>query len=95
VRYFRTDSCDTNLRCGEKIAQAPGLITLCLDKTIVSLEMPRIVQSGGKHLVILSIVFKAQCFCLEGLIEARADMVGFVVVVQGGGFFSAFRGFAG
>jgi hypothetical protein len=57
--------------------------------------MPRIVQSGGKHLVILSIVFKAQCFCLEGLIEARADMVGFVVVVQGGGFFSAFRGFAG
>ena len=56
--------------------------------------MPRIVQGGGKRFVILSIVFETQCFFLEGLIEARADMVGFVVEVQGGRFFSAFRGFA-
>jgi hypothetical protein len=57
-------------------------------------EMAQMVESGGKHFVFLSIVFKAQCFCLEGLIEARADMVRFVVEVQGGRFFSAFRGFA-
>ena len=61
---------------------------------MVAFEMPRIVQGGGKRFVILSIVFETQCFFLEGLIEARADMVGFVVEVQGGRFFSAFRGFA-
>ena len=85
---------EADFRCGEKIAQAPGLFTLCLDETIVSFEMAPMVESGRKHFVFLSIVFKAQCFCLEGLIEARADMVGFVVEVQGGRFFSAFRGFA-
>ncbi len=93
-RYFETNSCDTNLRCGEKIAQAAGLFTLCLDETIVPFEMPRIVQRGGKHFVSLSIVFETQRFCLECSVEARADMVGFVVEVQGGRFFSAFRGFA-
>ena len=91
---LKTHSCDTNFRCGEKIAQAPSLVTLCLDEAIVSFEMPRMVKSGGKHFVFFSIVFKSQCFCLEGLIEARADVVGFVVAVQGSRFFSAFRGFA-
>jgi hypothetical protein len=52
------------------------------------------VQSGGKHFVLLRIVFEAQCFSLEGVIKARADVVGFVVEVQVGRFFSAYRGFA-
>ena len=77
-----TDSGDTNFRCGEKIAQAPGLVTLCLNETIVSCEMSRIVQGGGKRFVFESIVFETHCFCLEGLIEARADVVGLVDLVQ-------------
>jgi hypothetical protein len=84
VRYFRTDSCDTNLRCGEKIAQAPGLVFLCLNETILAFEVARIIQSGGKQFVFLGIAFETRCFCVEGLIEARADVVGFVVEVQGG-----------
>jgi hypothetical protein len=56
--------------------------------------VPRIVQGGGEQFVFLSVVFEAQCFGVEGEIEARADVVGFVVVVQGNYFFSAFRGFA-
>ncbi len=82
------------LRCGEEIAQAPGLFPLCQNETIVSFEMAGIVESGGEHFVLLSIGFKAQCFCLECMIEAGADVVGFVVLDQGGRFFSAFRGFA-
>jgi hypothetical protein len=89
------DLSDADFRCGEEIAQAPGLVSLCPNETMVSFEMPRIVQSGGKRFVFLCIAFETHCFCLEGQIEAATDMVGFVVEVQGGRFFSAFRGFAG
>ena len=60
----------------------------------MSFEMARVVESGGEHFVLLSVGFETECFCLECMIEARADVVGFVVLDQGGRFFSAFRGFA-
>jgi hypothetical protein len=88
------NSSDTDFRCGEKIEQAPGLVSLCLNETILALEVARIIQSKGKQFVFLRIAFETRCFCVEGLIKARADMVGFVVEVQVGRFFSAFRGFA-
>jgi hypothetical protein len=88
------DSSETDIRCGEKIAQAPGLVFLCLNESILAFEVARIIQSGGKQFVLLSIDFETRCFGLEGLIEARTDVVGFVVEVQGGRFFSALRGFA-
>ena len=88
------NSSEPDIRCSEKIAQAPGLVSLGLNETILAFEVSRIIQSGGKQFVFLSIAFETRCFCAEGLIEARADVVRFVVEVQGGRFFSAFRGFA-
>jgi hypothetical protein len=58
----------------------------------MSFKVSGVFERRGKHFVFQRIVFKPQRFCLEGLIEARADMVGFVD--QGSRFFSAFRGFA-
>jgi hypothetical protein len=88
------NSSDTDIARGEKIAQAPGLVSLCLNETILAFEVARIIQSGSKQFVFLRIAFETRCFCVEGLIEARADVVGIVVEVQGSRFFSAFRGFA-
>jgi hypothetical protein len=51
---------------------------------VVSFEVAWIAECGGKDFVFLSIVFETYGFCLEGTVEARADVVGFVVVVQGG-----------
>ena len=90
-----TNSADTGASCGEEIAQAPGLISLSFDEKILALEMVGVFQGGGKSLVLLSIVFQAQGFCLEGAIEARADFEGFAIEVQNGSFFSAFGGLAG
>jgi hypothetical protein len=60
----------------------------------VAFEMPRVVQSSGKRFVLLSIAFEAQCLGVKGKIEARADVVGFVVVGQGGGVLFCFGGLA-
>jgi hypothetical protein len=76
------NSPDADLRRGEEIAQAPGLVSLRLDEALVAFKMARIVERGGECFVLLSIVFKTQCFRLEGSIEARADVVGLVDLVQ-------------
>jgi hypothetical protein len=68
------------------------LISLRLDETILSLEMVRVFECGGKSLILASIVFQGESFCLEGAIEARADFVGFAILVENGRFFSAFGG---
>jgi hypothetical protein len=64
------DSTDTDATDGEEIAQAPGLISLCLDEKILAPEMVGVFQGGGKNLILPSIVFEAQGFCVEGAIEA-------------------------
>jgi hypothetical protein len=51
--------------------------------------MVRVFQGGGEHLILASIVFEAQGLCLECAIEARADFVGFRILVEDGRFFSA------
>ncbi len=79
---------------GEKIAQAPSLVSLSLNETELSFEVPWIIQCGGEDFVFLRVVLEGICFCVECQIEAVADVVGFEVVVQGSYFFSAFRGFA-
>ena len=76
------NSPDSDLGCCEEIAQAPGLVSLCLDETILAFEVAGIVESGGEGFVLLSIVFETHGFCLEDLIEARANVVGFEVLVQ-------------
>lgn len=48
---FIRQSRDMYLRCGEEIAQAPGLFTLCQDETIMSFKMAGVVESGGEHFV--------------------------------------------
>jgi hypothetical protein len=63
-----------------------------VDEKILALEMVGVFQGGGKSLILLSIVFKAQGFCLEGAIEARTDLVGFAIEVRNGSFFSALGG---
>jgi hypothetical protein len=73
---------DTDFRCGQEIAQAPGLLSLRLDEPVLAFAMAWIVESGGERFVLLSIVFETDGFSLEGLIEARTDVVGFEVVVQ-------------
>jgi hypothetical protein len=83
---------DAGTSCGEEIAQASGLISLGLNEKILALEMVRVFQGGGKSLILTSIVFQAESFYLEGAIEARADFVGFVILVENGRFFSAFGG---
>ena len=62
---------DTEASCGEEIAQAPGLISLSFDEKNLSLEMVGVFQGGGEGFILLSIVFEAQGFCLQGAIEAR------------------------
>jgi hypothetical protein len=88
----RMDLTDPGACCGEEIAQALCLISLGADEKILTLEMVGVFQGGGKSLILASIVFKAQGFCLEGAIEAWADFVGFAIEVQDGSFFSAFGG---
>jgi hypothetical protein len=83
---------DTDASCGEEIAQAPGLISLSFDEKILAVEMVRVFQGGGKSLILLSTVFQAQGFRLQGAIEAWADMVGFAIEVQDSSFFSALGG---
>jgi len=83
---------DTDASCGEEIAQALCLISLGVDEKILALEMVGVFEGGGKSLILASIVFKGEGFCLEGAIEAWADFVGFAVEVQNGSFFSAFGG---
>jgi hypothetical protein len=91
-RGRKKDLSDADASCGEEIAQALGLISLRVDEKILALEMVGVFQGGGKSLILLSIVFKAQGFCLEGAIEAWADLVGFAIDVQDGSFFSALGG---
>jgi hypothetical protein len=86
---------DTDASCGEEIAQALCLISLCLDETILALEMAGVFQGGGKGLILASIVFQAQGFCLEGAREAWADFEGFGILVGNGRFISAFGGGCG
>jgi hypothetical protein len=71
------------------------LISLSVDEKILALEMAQVFQGGGKSLILPSIVFKAQGFCLQGAIEAWADFVGFAIEVQNRSFFSAFGGLRG
>ncbi len=63
-------SADTDSSCGEEIAQALCLISLRVDEKILALEMVWVFEGGGKSLILPSIVFKAQGFCLQGAIEA-------------------------
>jgi hypothetical protein len=88
------NSSDTDFGSGKKIAQAPGLVSLCLNETVLSFKVPWMIEGGGEYFVFLRVVFEGICFSVEGQIEARADVVGFEVVVQGSYIFSAFRGFA-
>jgi hypothetical protein len=83
---------DTDATCGEEIAQALRLISLGVDEKILALEMVGVFEGDGKSLILPSIVFQAQGFCLEGAKEAWADFVGFAIGVQDGSFFSAFGG---
>jgi hypothetical protein len=80
---------DTDFRCVQEIAQARGLVSLRLDEPILAFAMAWIVESGGECFVLLSIVFEADSFSVEGLIEARTDVVGFAIEVQDGSFVSA------
>ncbi len=86
------DLTDTDASCGEEIAQTLCLISLSVDEKILALEMIRVFEGGGKSLILPSIVFKAQGFCLQSAIEAWADFVGFAIEVQNGSFFSALGG---
>jgi hypothetical protein len=95
ARDWMTNSGDTDASCGEKIAQALCLISLRVDEKILALEMVGVFQGGGKSLILPSIVFEAQGFCLQGAIEAWGDFVGFAIEVQNGRFFSAFGGLRG
>jgi hypothetical protein len=63
-----------------------------VDEKILALEMVWVFQGGGKSLILPSIVFKAQGFCLQGAIEAWADLIGFAIEVRNGRFFSALGG---
>ncbi len=82
VCYDGRNLTDAGASCGEEIAQAPGLISLRLDETILSLEMVRVFECGGKSLILASIIFQDESFCLKGAIEAWADFVGFGIVDQ-------------
>ena len=64
------NSTDTDATCGEEIAQAFCLISLRFDEKNLALEMVRVFQGGGKSLILPSIVFKGQGFCLQSAIEA-------------------------
>ena len=85
----------TDASGGEEIAQALRLISLGVDEKILALEMVGVFEGGGKSLILASIVFQGQGFCLEGVIEAWADFVGFAIEVRDGSFFSAFGGLRG
>jgi hypothetical protein len=87
-----TNSSDTDASSGEEIAQALCLISLSVDEKILALEMAGVFQGGGKSLILASIVFQAQGFCLQGAIEARGDIEGFAFEVEDGSFFSALGG---
>jgi hypothetical protein len=92
VTGWKAFSAVTDASCGEEIAQALCLISLGVDEKILALEMVGVFEGGGKSLILPSIIFQGQGFCLEGAIEAWADFVGFAVDVQNGSFFSAVGG---
>jgi hypothetical protein len=46
------------------------LISLRFDKKNLALEMVGVFQGGGESLILASIVFEAEGFCLQCAIEA-------------------------
>jgi hypothetical protein len=60
------------------------LISLRFDEKDLALEMVGVFQGGGESLILASIVFEAQGFRLQRAIEARADFVGFGILVENG-----------
>jgi hypothetical protein len=54
--------------------------------------MARIIEGSGESLVLASVIFEAEGFCFECVIEARADFVGFAILVENGSIVSALGG---
>jgi len=75
----RRFSADTDASCGEEMRKTLGLISLRVDEKDSGAGDGRGFPGGGKASSCWSIVSKAQGFCLQGAIEAWADLVGFAI----------------
>jgi hypothetical protein len=73
----RTGLPDADSRIGEKVANAPGVLALCLNETMVAQAMTGVFEQGGEKLVLPGLGFQTQPFFPQVAIERDADFVGF------------------
>jgi len=73
------DLSDADSRIGQEIADAPGVLALCLNETIVAPAMTGVFERSGEKLVLPGLSFETQPFFLQGAIETDAYFVGFAL----------------
>ena len=56
------DLSDADSGIGEEIADAPGVLALCLDEKMVALNVARVFERGGEKLILLGLGFEMQSF---------------------------------
>ena len=86
VGFFTTASRFTNGRAylpdadsaiGEKIADTPGVLALCLNETMVAPAMTRVFERVCEKLVLPGLGFETQTFFQQCAIKTDANFVGF------------------
>ncbi len=78
----RTGLPDADSCIGEKVADALGVLALCLNETMVAPAMTGVFEQGGEKLVLPSLDFQTQPFFPQGAIETDADFVGFALELR-------------
>jgi hypothetical protein len=78
----RTGLPDADSGIGKEIADAPGVLALCLNETMVAPEMTGVLERGGEKLVLPGLGFQTQPFFPQGAIETDTDFVGFALELR-------------
>lgn len=78
----RTGLPDANSGIAKEIADAPRVLALCLNETIVAPKMAGVFERGSEKLVLLGLGFQTQPFFPQGAIETDADFVGFALELR-------------
>jgi hypothetical protein len=68
---------DADSAIGEKIADTPGVLALCLNETMVAPAMTRVFERGCEKLVLPGLGFETQTFFQQCAIKTDANFVGF------------------
>lgn len=84
ARFANRRAClaDADSAIGEEIADARGVLALCLNETMVAPEMTGVFEGGGEKLVLPGLGLESQPFFPQGAIETDANFVGFALELR-------------